>query len=87
MVTISAIGTRLREAREAAGMTQGEAAAGQKFSRQALSAWERGERPPDAVQLVMLLRRYGISADFVLFGIQTMPLVLARVIERQRERL
>jgi transcriptional regulator with XRE-family HTH domain len=82
----ASIGARLRAARETARLTQREAVVGQPFSRQSLSAWERGEGAPDAGELAALVVRYGVTGDQILFGVRNVQTAAQRIIERARER-
>lgn len=65
------IGGRLQSARRQISSTQQEVAAELRVSRQAVSAWERGVSVPNALELRLLAVRYGVSADFLLFGVAT----------------
>lgn len=62
-------GERLRAARLGAGFrTQAELADSAGFSRPRYNHWERGHHPPDLESLLTLSYRYGISADWILWG-------------------
>jgi transcriptional regulator with XRE-family HTH domain len=40
-------------------------------TRQAVSAWERGANAPNIVELMSLIALYGVSADQVLYGVDS----------------
>lgn len=54
-------------------MSQDDAAARVKVSRQAVGQWESGATAVSAVQLGLLGALYGVSADWLLFGLRTVP--------------
>lgn len=64
----SALGGRIREAREALGVPRNESSGVVGVSLSTFQAWEAGEREPDATKLSVFARHYGISADWLLFG-------------------
>lgn len=70
---LSGVGRRLKVARVGCGLTQEEAAEALLAQRQTVSAWERGEYAPTAAQLHAICQCYGVSADFLLFGLETIP--------------
>ena len=43
------------------------------LTRQALAHWEAGRAVPTALQLADLAEAYGVPADFLLFGLLTIP--------------
>ena len=57
------LGTRLRELREAAGISQAELSFQTKISQQALSLWERDLRVPNILSCIALADYYKISLD------------------------
>lgn len=64
------LGDLLRQSREAAGLTQQEAAARIGLTQSAISRYERGERGIDLAELRILLRCYGKSlGDFLGSGL------------------
>jgi transcriptional regulator with XRE-family HTH domain len=70
----AALGRRLAEARDLAGLTQPTVALmlrneGHKVTKQAVSAWEKGRNVPDALVLRQLARLYDASTD-ALLGLQ-----------------
>ena len=76
------IRTRLREARQAAKLSQLEVARELGLSHQTLSKWERsGPSMPGALELAQLCALYGTSADFILYGIRALPAVLSKIVE------
>ncbi len=60
------IGTNLKHARTACGLTQGEAAEKIGVSRQTLSNWENNHSYPDAVSLLTVSEVYDIRLDALL---------------------
>ncbi|MDR0593560.1 MAG: helix-turn-helix domain-containing protein [Bifidobacteriaceae bacterium] len=57
---------KLRELRQAAGLTQAEVAGRLFVKRQTLSKWENGVNSPDLEMIVKLCDLYGASLDAVL---------------------
>ncbi len=55
--------SKLKQARNAAGLTQTEAAQAAQVSRQTLSSWENGRSIPDIVSVTHLANLYGITLD------------------------
>lgn len=76
------IGSRLRECRSQAKLTLREVAASLKMSYQAVSHWENGHTVCDSIQLADLALLYGVSADYILFGIRTVPAELRALYRR-----
>lgn len=70
---VVAIGARLREARAAASLTQFGVARELRITRQAVSAWERGESTPTVGQWYRIGVLYGVSLDYLVYGVKTMP--------------
>lgn len=66
MSTPSWQGHRLREHREAAGLTQTELATAIGKHKDQVSQWERGIRTPSAESLVRLSGALGVSVDHLL---------------------
>lgn len=65
----SGICERLREARAKAGLTQEQACKQARIPKtQTLSTYERGTSTPRLDTLMELVKLYGVSADWVLFG-------------------
>lgn len=62
------IGTKLREARAAAGLTQERAAETLGVSRQTVSNWENGRTYPDIANVVAMSDLYDVSLDRLLKG-------------------
>lgn len=54
------IGTQLRTARRAAGLTQQQAAEQANRDVKSISRWENGHRPPDLNDLLILAHIYGV---------------------------
>jgi transcriptional regulator with XRE-family HTH domain len=51
-----------------------------KVSRQAVSAWERGAASPNVLDLRELGMLLGVSLDYLVYGIRTVPLSHYRVL-------
>jgi DNA-binding XRE family transcriptional regulator len=66
------VGRRLKEFRVSLGMTQMDLALEIKAQRQSLSAWESGRTLPMA-DAWLALGRLGMSLDYVLLGIRSVP--------------
>ena len=62
------VGNRIKQLREAAGMTQAELAEKMAVTRQTISNWERGRTYPDIVSVIRMSDLYGISLDALLKG-------------------
>lgn len=65
---MTAIGERLRVAREKSGASQDEAAQAASVARSTVSNWESGRNLPCLVQFSDLMAHYGVSPFAVLFG-------------------
>lgn len=68
-----AIGGRLREARQSASFSQQQAATELRISRQAISRWERGHSMPQSAEWYLIGQLYGVSLDYLVYGIRTVP--------------
>lgn len=77
-----AVRQRMREAREAAKLTQAEVGADLGVSRQVITKWENGTSSPNPVQVVRLCTRYGVSTDWLLTGTRTVPVEAEPVVKR-----
>ena len=62
----TAVGKRIRIAREFAGLTQEELAARLEMSPTHISVLERGIKPPKLENFVRIANALGVSADFLL---------------------
>lgn len=60
------IGKKLRDARNAAKLTQESAAESLGVSRQTVSNWETGKTYPDIVSVIRMSGLYSVSLDFLL---------------------
>jgi transcriptional regulator with XRE-family HTH domain len=69
----AAIGRRLKEARQAAGLSQADLAGEFKVRRQLISAWECGRSNPTLDQWFRLPPMYGVSLDYLVYGVVTRP--------------
>lgn len=69
-----AIGARLKESRVSAGLSQREVAdeLGLKV-RQTIGKWESGEGMPRLDEWYRLGQLYGVSLDYLVYGIRTIP--------------
>jgi transcriptional regulator with XRE-family HTH domain len=79
-----AIGARLMEARENAGVSLEEAAEAAGAQVAAISAWERGRSLPSLVQYKGLLACYGIMGHRILFGSHLLELTEDEAMELQQ---
>ncbi len=68
-----ATGERLRCSREAAGVTQKEFAAALGLNSSIISKTEKGDQPPSALLVREYSRAFGVTADFLLFGVASAP--------------
>ena len=59
---------RLKQAREAEGLTQEQVAEAVMVSRQTISNWENGKSLPDIISVMKLSELYKISVDELLKG-------------------
>lgn len=66
MIDAKLIGSRIRELRQAKGLTQSEFANELLVSFQAVSNWERGITPPDLENLVRIASFFGVLTDDLL---------------------
>jgi transcriptional regulator with XRE-family HTH domain len=73
------IGKRLKDARAAAGLTQTDVADRCQTSRQTVSNWEQGALLP-TWHLYQMCLIFGVSADYLLFGIKTIPLSQGKMV-------
>jgi transcriptional regulator with XRE-family HTH domain len=71
-----AVGSRVRELREARDMTQDDLAGVLGLTKSAVSRIESGERGLAAPELAALAGHFGVSADFLLFGEREEALML-----------
>lgn len=60
------IGTKIKNARLAAKLTQEQAAEGLGVSRQTMSNWENGKTYPDIISVIQMSDLYDISLDHLL---------------------
>ena len=81
------IGDRLRESRESAQLKQDAAAFELGVKRQAVSSWEHGKSMPTAEMWMRIAPLYGVSLDYLVFGIRTIPVsryaVMANVFQQR----
>ena len=64
--TAESLGQRIREARDAHGVKQGEAAAELGIAQSKLSRWELGKSAPRPDELAAFADRFGVSVDWLL---------------------
>lgn len=62
------VGTKIKEARTALGITQEQAAEELLVSRQTISSWENGKSLPDIVSVIKMSELYQLSLDELLKG-------------------
>ena len=60
------IGMRIRQLREATGMTQSELAKRLDVTRSSINAWESGLSTPTTQYVVALSRLFHVTADYLL---------------------
>lgn len=68
------IGTKIREARAAAHLTQEQAAEALGVSRQTISNWENNRTYPDIVSVIRMSDLYSVSLDRLLKEEENMPM-------------
>ena len=66
------IGSKIRNSRTAAGITQEQAAEALGVSRQTVSNWENGKTYPDIVSVLKMSDLYHVSLDYLLKGEEPM---------------
>lgn len=66
-------GERLKQAREAKGLTQRDLAAACGFSRNSIVNWEGGKRAPKTTDLETMARILGTSVGFLMGGDEAPP--------------
>lgn len=67
------MGERLRECREKALLSIDEVRRNLGVSKQAVSAWENGEREPGGLKVADMALMYGVSTDYILIGTHMVP--------------
>ena len=60
------IGTRIKELRENAGLSQAELARKLLISRSSVNAWESGLSAPTAANIIEMTKLFHCSADYLL---------------------
>jgi transcriptional regulator with XRE-family HTH domain len=70
---IKSIAGRIRQARLVARLSQTDVAKQLHVTRQAVSNWENGGMLPSLVDFAKLAEIYGVTSDFMLFGLVTIP--------------
>jgi transcriptional regulator with XRE-family HTH domain len=76
------LGGRLREARTQAKLTQQHVADELNITRQAVSGWEAGRHFLTVPQLYELGLLYGVSSDWLLYGMKTVPASIKPVMKQ-----
>ena len=66
------IGSKIRQSRNEAEITQEQAAEALDVSRQTISNWENGKSYPDIVSVLKMSNLYDVSLDYLLKGEETM---------------
>lgn len=79
------LGARLKIARLESRLSLAEVAKEVSLSRQAVNAWEAGRTGISALQLAKLALTYGVSADYLLFGITAIPEDLRIILDKSRK--
>ena len=72
------MGARIKELREAAGLTQDALAKEMLVQRGTVNYWEKGSRPIKAEDVVSLANRFGVTCDFILSGVKAKNTALHR---------
>jgi transcriptional regulator with XRE-family HTH domain len=67
----AAIGARIRESRLAHGMSQTQLARAIEVERNSITRWETGAGLPDAINVDRLSRAFGVTADWLLRGVDS----------------
>lgn len=78
----AAIGRRLKEARQAACLSQADLAGEFRVRRQLISAWECGRSNPTLDQWYRLPMLYGVSLDWLVYGVVTRPVSASAMLGR-----
>lgn len=81
-VQLQQLGERLRNARTQASLTQQQVADDFNITRQAVSGWETGRHAPTLPQFHDLALLYGVSSDWLLYGMKTVPASLKPVMKQ-----
>jgi len=75
---LRAIGERIVQTREALDMSAADFARFVGFTTQALSNYETGYRRPNLDQAVQIVRRTGVTLDWIYFGVRSgLPMRIA----------
>ena len=86
-ISAKEVGARIRSLRKAHHDSQEKLAQTLNVSRELISKIESGRQFPSALILARLSELYGVSTDYILFGInreKNLPQLLDRVIETLR---
>jgi transcriptional regulator with XRE-family HTH domain len=78
------LGERLRISREGCRLSLMDVATDLGLSKQAVAAWEKGRTGISAIQLATLALSYGVSADYLLFGITAIPEELRQLLMKSK---
>jgi transcriptional regulator with XRE-family HTH domain len=70
----AAFGKRLRDARISKALSQPDVAAMFDATKQSVSSWEKGRNLPTAEDVARLADEFGVSVEWLLFGVQTQAL-------------
>lgn len=76
------IALRLKECRRASSLSQEEVASEFCVARQLVSAWECGRSTPTLDQWFKLAPLYGVSLDYLVYGIRTMPVSSHAILDK-----
>lgn len=92
MLSAMSFGTRLRTLREQKGLTQeglgkGLGTAGADAGKAVVYGWEKDQHHPRVDQLMLICKRLGCSADYLLFGTESNLTQEALLIARWFDRL
>jgi len=72
-MSLKGLASRLRAARAAADLTQGNVAAALGYHVATIANWERGRAEPCASDLARLAALYRVSVDWLLTGASRLP--------------
>lgn len=67
------VGERLRECRVKALLSIDDVRLHLGVSKQAISAWENGDREPSGLKVADMALLYGVSTDYILLGTHMVP--------------
>lgn len=78
----SAIGLRLKESRLAVGLSVRQVAAKVGCKTLTISRWEVGQSMPTIHDWYEIGKLYGVSLDYLVYGIRTVPVSAPSILEK-----